>query len=348
MNKQMKTFPLTVVTALLVVAAYGQGQQHQPKQGQTGIVAITRALAAHVPEISDDYEVKNESHTNYLWYYTTGMDEYGLEANKKLQIYRYERPASASDLVVVSYFNELEEPSHPGLRWFEYNRQTGVLKEARQPFTIPLPVAFNKKLEADNYWRMDYQISSDGNILINANPDMNGVCIAAVCWNKTKGDFTFYKRGVFVPVTTVGEDNATAEQYVRDIVRPNYQRINNITNWTYTEEKERFDMALENALLTYYYSGNELEKIVARFKGEPYSCVIEYYLLDGHLSFIHDITRYTASGETVERRWYFRGDTCIRGLGDKGEKMTPTQIKEEFLGNEEREIILYISILTTL
>ena len=117
------------------------------------------------------------------------------------------------------------------------------------------------------------------------------------------------------------------------------------TRLTYIEEKEYKEPALENARLTYYYSGNGLEKIVARFKGRPYTCNIENYLLDGRLSFIHDDTRYTESGETVERRWYFRGDTCIRGIGDNGGKLTPTQIEAELLGNDMRNMSLYYTLL---
>ena len=345
----MKMVWLTAAALLFAAAANGQVVQQR-----AGFDSVVRALATHIPEINDEYEGQNEESDNYLWYYTQGMDEYGLEAYKKLQIYRYERPAEASDMVVVSFFNEWEERSHPGLQWFEYNRKTGALSAARQPFTFPSPVAFNKELEADNYWRFDYNILPDGCIVIDAHPDMNSVCIATLCWNKTNGNFTFFKRGVFTPILTVGQDNAQTEEYVRNVIRPNYQRINNTTKWTAIEEKENFTLSLEGALITYYYSGNELQKMVAKLNGESYRCVIEYYLLEGRLSFIHDITQYITPNytemthtidSTVERRWYIKDNACFRGLGDNGQKLTPTQIEEEFFGAEDREMLLYISLL---
>jgi hypothetical protein len=50
----------------------------------------------------------------------------------------------------------------------------------------------------------------------------------------------------------------------------------------------------------------------------------------------------------IERRWYMNGHNCIRCAGENGKKLTPTEIKDEFLDTEGYKGVfsLYISILS--
>jgi len=120
--------------------------------------------------------------------------------------------------------------------------------------------------------------------------------------------------------------------------------MNAINQWEYVEEKER--TAPEVAMFTCYYSDNGLEKMVAGIAGATRLSVIEYYFLDGQLSFIYDVTtRPGASATKTERRWYLKGATCIRGIGDNGVKLTPAQIEKEFINSDTGAFTLYQSII---
>ena len=316
---------------------------------------IANALAAQVPELNAGYMYKNlhedessETLKNYLHYFNEGTD---LSENTdrdwitELKMFRYERPAEGNDFVLISYFDGSVEGFHPWLKCFSFDRKTGALTDANLPFTIPSPTDFDAKAAAESYWRTDYMICNNGNIVISASPDMASKNVILAHWDNKTG-FTIHKRGIYNSLMELVADDSEADNYVQTIIRPNFQRINAINNWVLIEEKEAWDLSLEGALLTYYYSGSGLEKIVGKIFGESYNSVVEYYFLDSHLSFIYDRTqKYTKSPYDddfdpqkdfilEERRWYLKNNTCFRGIGNEGKKLTPTEIEEEFLENE--------------
>jgi hypothetical protein len=72
--------------------------------------------------------------------------------------------------------------------------------------------------------------------------------------------------------------------------------------------------------------------MVARLSNETNSSVIEYYFLDGKLSFIYDITTKTDTNTKTERRWYMKGNSIFRGIGNNGIKLTQEEMEAEFFG----------------
>jgi hypothetical protein len=68
-------------------------------------------------------------------------------------------------------------------------------------------------------------------------------------------------------------------------IRTNFKRINSIKNWSNIDTEELFE-SIEGGEANYYYQSGQLEKIVARHYGESFQLLIEYYLLNGQLSFV--------------------------------------------------------------
>ena len=336
------------------------------------ITAIANALAAQVPEINAEYRYKDmyddtsdEVLKHYLYYFNEGTDlseGTGRDWITALKMYWYKRPAEANDIVLVSYFDGSVQGFQPWLKCFRFDRKTGVLTAADLPFTIrrrefaiendrrrEFSTRANQTPDVENdtaMWRMDYKIGSNGNVVISASPDMATKYVAIVRWDKQTG-FTVYKRGRYNSRITIADDNAETENYTQTVIRPNFQRINATNKWAWIEKKESWELSLEGALLTYYYSAAGLEKIVAELFGESYKAVIECYFLDGQLSFIYEKTqKYTKSPyedddfdpdkdfTLEERRWYIKDDACFRGIGNDGKRLTPAEMEEEFLGDE--------------
>jgi len=262
-----------------------------------------------------------------------------------LQVYRYTRPAAASDLALITY-DIHDAPIASWLKCFAIDRKTGAFTEAEIPFTLLPASQFNREAFAEDqtYWRAGYTIFDNGNVLIDASPGMAWSCLMLVRHDE-KGAFRLFRRAGYDAVNMeITADDAETEKYVQSVVRPNFQRINAINQWEYVEEKER--PSPEVATLTCYYSDNGLEKMVAGIAGATRQSVIEYYFLDGQLSFIYDVTtRQGASATKTERRWYLNAATCIRGIGDNGAKLTPAQIEKEFLDSDTGAFSLYQSII---
>jgi hypothetical protein len=321
------------------------------------INSIAHTLAVQIPEINADYEYKlpesdesDEVSKKYLYYYTDSDDAFSARSTKKenltaLLMYWYERPTEVDDLVLVSYSDNAIPESHPWLKCFRFDRKTGSLTAADLPFSLPKPADFDKAAKAESFWRMDYKICDNGNVVISASPSIEFTYVALAHWDNKSG-FAIQKRGIYHSQTEIADDNVETENYVQTVIRPNFQRINKVTDWAWKEEKESWDLSLEGAMLTYFYSVGGLEKMAGKIFGESYNTVIEYYFLDGHLSFVYDRTkRYTKyfldddfdpdkDFTLEERRWYLKGNTCFRGVGNNGKKLTPAEIKEEFLENE--------------
>jgi hypothetical protein len=68
-------------------------------------------------------------------------------------------------------------------------------------------------------------------------------------------------------------------------IRENFKRINSIDKWESMNTKELWESS-EGGQVNYYYSKQGLEKIVAHQFGETGQLLIEYYLLNGKLSFV--------------------------------------------------------------
>jgi hypothetical protein len=239
---------------------------------------------------------------------------------------------------------------------------TGKFTIAEFPFQLLPPAHFDKEAfgEDAGYWRADYLIFDNGDVLIKASPAMSYGCVMLARRDGSDGYTLFRRAGYDYMNVEIASENDETEQYIQNVILPNIQRINAIEKWAYVEQKESFLLSLEGASLEYFYSANGLEKITADLFGETYECRIEYYFLDGRLSLIHDITtrydsdKYDADPDEVmttteiERKWYMNGHSCIRGAGENGQKLTPTEIRDEFLETEGNKGVfsLYISILS--
>lgn len=83
------------------------------------------------------------------------------------------------------------------------------------------------------------------------------------------------------------EDEVNNEYLTKQLkpIRANFKRINSISKWTSTEVKDIWQTT-EGGHATLYYNNKKLEKIVARYYGEMYQMLREYYLLNGKLSFV--------------------------------------------------------------
>ena len=243
-----------------------------------------------------------------------------------LKMYRYECLAPATDFV-LAVDNRM-------LRCFALDRESGVLADAELPFELLSPMQFNKEEfdEEHGYWRVDGYFYEYGDIMITASPSMSYLCSMIALYDG-KGGFNLYRRAGYDFISfEITKDNAETEIYVQNFIRPNFQRINAITDWAWVEKGAWPVSATQDANLVLYYSQNGLEKMVAKLNDKTSDRVIEYYFLDGLLSFVYEVT--TQSGVKTERRWYLKNNTCFRGLGDKGKKLTPTQIEAEFLSDK--------------
>ena len=349
-NNKMKRITFLTVAAVLItlVAAYGQQSAKY-----SDINAIARVLAKEIPEINAKYDVQlSAAHTcpkewseeqkkNYLSYYTEQKDEHGFkESVKKIQMYRYERPHLATDLVVVIYTEDYHDYDAV---WYACDRKTGALTKREMPLNN-----FDKKAyNLFGGWRKECDIRPDGNIKIEVAPSMQETNNALICWDKTKEKFTFKftSRGGDYGCGDGDEtekDNAEMEQYVQKVIRPNFQRINAVKNWVLVQKIDLSDYVgdddlLSNAELTCHHSEEGLEKAVVKI---PKKAMYEYYFLNKSLSFVYYAAYDKAGAVATERRWYLKNG-CFRGIGDKGKKLTPAQIKEEFYDEDTSYIEVY-------
>ena len=359
----MKKHTLFVIATIMVsMASFAQQPNNKTVEGKLSSVEITtfvRTLKAQIPDIFGATSDPDEFGENY---FRCDMEDLNL-GNTTLQVYRYCRPASTADLALVAY-NVHDDALGSWLKCFSVERKNSKATEIELPFKL-LPASQFDKEEFDkdhSYWRIGYTIFNNGDVLIAASPGMAWNCLMLVHWDE-KGNFrTFRRAGYDFMNVGITPENAETEKYAQEVIRPNFQRINEIKQWAYVEEKEVFDISLEGAMLTFYYSDNGLEKVIAKIYGETFKSLIEYYFLDGHLSFIYDVTtRYgippmyreellsqgheDVPDTKIERRWYLKGNNCIRGLGDSNKKLTPAQIEEEFANTGNGVFSFYMSIM---
>ncbi|MDN3694156.1 hypothetical protein QWZ06_18690 [Chryseobacterium tructae] len=87
------------------------------------------------------------------------------------------------------------------------------------------------------------------------------------------------------------EEDIQANEYLKDRLKPiqaNFKRINSITQWTAIKKKDIEGESAEGGEAAYYYKNKRLEKVMARHYGEMGQVLVEYYLLNGKLSFVFE------------------------------------------------------------
>ena len=310
-----KTGFIVVVTIFFFTTTFSRESQSL----DSDMRSIARVL---IPEINDAYvDIEPFEVTNRYIHFTV-IDDWGSSHYLKMRLYK--RPAAATDFVIVDDSRMLS--------CFSLDRQTEALTATELPFELLPPSTFNNKFDdGHDYWRVNGDFSENGDIVITASPGMSYLC-TMVAFHDGEGCFTLYKRAGYDFVSfEITTDDAEKEIYVQNVVRPNFQRINAITKWSLIEEGRCVVGSAEQINLIFYYSQSKLEKIVAKVNDKSNERVIEYYFLDGLLSFVYDTT--TQSGAKSEHRWYLSNNSCFRGIGNNGKKLTPSQIEAEFLND---------------
>ncbi len=87
----------------------------------------------------------------------------------------------------------------------------------------------------------------------------------------------------------INEKDPTSSKSLKNRLKPiqtNFKRINSMTKWTSVKKKDIEGESAEGGETTFYYTDKGLEKIIARHYGEMGQALIEYYLLNGQLSFV--------------------------------------------------------------
>ena len=90
---------------------------------------------------------------------------------------------------------------------------------------------------------------------------------------------------------TFNEKDPTDSKNLQTRLKPiqaNFKRINSMTKWTSVQKKNIEGESAEGGEATFYYTDKRLEKVIARHYGEMGQVLIEYYLLNGQLSFVFE------------------------------------------------------------
>lgn len=90
---------------------------------------------------------------------------------------------------------------------------------------------------------------------------------------------------------TFNEKDSTSSKSLQNRLKPiqsNFKRINSMTKWTSVQKKNIEGESAEGGEATFYYTDKLLEKVIARHYGEMGQVLIEYYLLNGELSFVFE------------------------------------------------------------
>jgi hypothetical protein len=139
-------------------------------------------------------------------------------------------------------------------------------------------------------------------------------------------------------------------------IRENFRRINAVKQWSEVRERTLWETT-EGGDARFYYAGGSLEKVVTRQYGETFQELVEYYLLDGQLSFVFEtFYRYNrpfdydsaammmnddteafdfGKSEKSEIRSYFEnGELLLRVDG----KDASSPVRNEYLREEQRRM----------
>lgn len=132
-------------------------------------------------------------------------------------------------------------------------------------------------------------------------------------------------------------------------IAKNFKQLNSITKWHKILKKEDMDQSLEGGEVKYFYSKKRLEKIVAIYYGEAGKSIVEYYFLNGKISFVYEqaLTYNMAinikgfdekTSESSWKRSYFENykllhqlasDDCGAPWSDEYLKYEESEIKKE-------------------
>ncbi|WP_027375078.1 hypothetical protein [Chryseobacterium sp. UNC8MFCol] len=91
--------------------------------------------------------------------------------------------------------------------------------------------------------------------------------------------------------TVVNGEVPKPNEYLKERLKPiqsGYKRINSIRQWTAITKKNIEGESAEGGEAAFYYKNKRLEKVIARHYGEMGRKLIEYYLLNGRLSFVFE------------------------------------------------------------
>lgn len=91
--------------------------------------------------------------------------------------------------------------------------------------------------------------------------------------------------------TVVNGEVPKSNEYLKERLKPIqscYKRINSIRQWTAITKKNIEGESAEGGEAAFYYKNKRLEKVIARHYGEMGRKLIEYYLLNGRLSFVFE------------------------------------------------------------
>jgi len=124
------------------------------------------------------------------------------------------------------------------------------------------------------------------------NKYLKGIFILFITINSVYAGNTFIPQNDTVRIKeSRNEEDIEPNEYLKDRLKPiqaNFKRINSITKWTSIKKKSIEGESAEGGEATYYYKNKRLEKIMARHYGETGQVLIEYYLLNGNLSFVFE------------------------------------------------------------
>lgn len=124
------------------------------------------------------------------------------------------------------------------------------------------------------------------------NKYLQGIFILFITINSVYAGNTFIPQNDTVRIKeSRNEEDIEPNEYLKDRLKPiqaNFKRINSITKWTSIKKKSIEGESAEGGEATYYYKNKRLEKIMARHYGETGQVLIEYYLLNGNLSFVFE------------------------------------------------------------
>lgn len=105
-------------------------------------------------------------------------------------------------------------------------------------------------------------------------------------------DFSLVRKGDTIRIKeSYNEEDIDYNEYLKNRLKPiqnNFKRINSVTKWTSVKKKDIEGESAEGGEATYYYKNKRLEKVMARHYGEMGQVLIEYYLLNGRLSFVFE------------------------------------------------------------
>ena len=129
------------------------------------------------------------------------------------------------------------------------------------------------------------------------------ILIGGKAFNNTSADYksnSIRYEGHFDPDTTVSkimevsynEEDIIFNDYLVERLKPirtNFERINSIDKWSSITNKELWETT-EGGDASFYYTNDDIEKIITMEYGETFQKVTEYYFLMDEISFVIEKT----------------------------------------------------------